>query len=155
MNGEPDKSMENSKSSTTFVGAKKVVLDKKILIVEDDFPMAHILKLKLAEMGFHVDHAPDGEQAMDYIGKNPYDIILLDLRLPKKNGFEIIREIRANPQWKHLKIFVLSNLGEKEDLDRAVELGADGYFIKADTNIHSLLKKITDFISGNTPEEKL
>lgn len=129
--------------------------DKKILIVEDDFPMAHILKMKLSGMGFAVDHASNGEQAMDYIGKNSYDILLLDLRLPKKNGFEIIQEVRANQQWKHIKIFVLSNLGQREDLDRALELGADAYLIKANTSIHDLLKKITALISGNTPEEKL
>lgn len=142
-----DEQPENNKSSTTFFTPTKVVLDKKILIVEDDFPMAHVLKLKLTGLGFQVDHAPNGEQAMEYIGKNPYDIILLDLRLPKKSGFEIIQEIRANPQWKDLKIFVLSNLGQKEDLDKALELGADSYLIKADTSIHSLLEKITALIA--------
>lgn len=126
--------------------------NKKILIVEDDFPMAHILKMKLIGIGFETDHASNGEQAMEYIGKNPYDIILLDLRLPKKNGFEIIQEIRANPLWKHLKIFVLSNLGQKEDLQRALDLGADAYLVKADTSIHDLLKKITALINGNSSE---
>lgn len=116
--------------------------------------MAHVLKMKLGGMGFHVDHAPNGEQAMDFIGKNPYDIVLLDLRLPKKNGFEVIREVRANPQWKHLKILVLSNLGQKEDLDRALELGADACLVKADTNIHDLLKKITAFIGGSEDASK-
>lgn len=139
MNDEPEKSPETG---------------KKILIIEDDFPMAHVLKMKLTGMGFGVDHASNGEQAMDYIGKNPYDIVLLDLRLPKKNGFEIIQEVRANPQWKHLKIFVLSNLGQREDLDRALELGADAYLVKANTSIHDLLKKITALISGSAPEEK-
>ncbi len=126
----------------------------KILIAEDDFPMAHILKLKLSALGFIADHATNGEQAMEFIGKNKYDVVLLDLRMPKKNGFEVIQEIRANPLWKHIKIFVLSNLGQKEDLDKALDMGADAYLVKADTSIQDLLTKITALISGGTPLEK-
>lgn len=124
--------------------------NKKILVVEDDFPAARVMQLKLGKLGFHVDYASDGQMAMEKLKAGAYDVMLLDLRLPKKSGFEIITEVRSDPKLAHIKIFVLSNLGQKEDLDKALKLGADNYFIKADTNIHDLIEKITALLSASS-----
>ncbi len=104
------------------------------------------MQLKLQQLGFAVDHASDGELAMEKMRQNSYDVLLLDLRLPKKNGFEVIKEVRASTALCDMKIFVVSNLGKKEDLAKAIELGADSYFIKAGTNIHDLTEKIAALI---------
>ena len=76
---------------------------KKILVVEDDMPTLEAIGLKLKEQGFLVENAFDGEEAMEKIKENNYDLVLLDILLPKKNGFEIIREMKTNDNLKYAK----------------------------------------------------
>jgi len=96
----------------------------------------------------NVDEARNGVEALDKIRNHPYRLVLLDLRLPIKDGFQVLEEIGADQQLKNIPVWVLSNLGQKDEVDRAIKLGAKEYFIKANLNINELARKITDFV-GN------
>ncbi|KKQ22036.1 hypothetical protein A2999_00645 [Candidatus Wolfebacteria bacterium RIFCSPLOWO2_01_FULL_38_11] len=115
---------------------------KKILVVEDDMPTLEAIGLKLKEQGFLVENAFDGEEAMEKIKENNYDLVLLDILLPKKNGFEIIREMKTNDNLKNIKILVFSNLNHSESVTWALSQGIEGYVVKADTDVNSLIEEI-------------
>ena len=116
----------------------------KILLVEDDPFLSSLLKNRLEKEGLDVFLARDGEEALNFLISNIPDLILLDLILPKKSGFEVMDAIRSDPQIQsgETPIIIISNLGQPEDVQRGQELGAVEYFIKAETSIEDLVKKI-------------
>jgi len=99
----------------------------RILVVEDETFLVKIYSVKLKKEGFEVLIATDGEQAVQMANEVKPDIILLDLILPKMNGFEALEKMRANPELKNTPVIVLSNLGQDEDIKRAESLGATDY----------------------------
>ncbi|MBI4359059.1 MAG: response regulator [Candidatus Nealsonbacteria bacterium] len=104
---------------------------KHILLVEDDPFLVDIYTTKFKEMGFSIEVASDGSQAMrDLTGKTP-DLVLLDIVLPRLDGWEILKELRDKKITPGLKVVVLSNLGQKSEIDKAFALGATKYLIKA------------------------
>jgi len=120
----------------------------RILLVEDEPFLSSLLKNRLEKEGFEVALARDGDEALSSIRAGKPDLVLLDLILPKKSGFELMDEIRKDPktQAKDLPIIIISNLGQPEDVSRGQELGAAKYFIKAKTSIDDLVQKIKDFL---------
>jgi len=119
--------------------------NKKILLVEDDKFIAEIYFHKLSESGFDVKLAEDGELGIELFKEFDPDLVLLDIMLPKKNGWEVLREIsalRKNQDGK--KVIMLTNLGEKDKVDQAVERGVDGYFVKSSLTPNDLLKITQD-----------
>ena len=121
---------------------------KTVLIVEDDIYMvrAYVMKLE-KEDGVKVESVSDGEEASEFIKKNkPVDLVMLDLMLPKKSGFDVLKEMKENKLWKGVPVVILSNLGQQEDISRGKELGADDYIIKADININEVIKKIKKYL---------
>lgn len=104
---------------------------KKILIVEDDSFLLRMYSTKLGIEGFKILAAADGEKAVRTVKKDLPDLILLDLMLPKKDGFEVLRELKQDAGTKNIPVIVLTNLGQKSDIDRCYELGAADYLIKA------------------------
>lgn len=113
---------------------------KRILVVEDEKALSKALQLKLESDGFEVEVADDGEVAVKKIAETKFDLILLDLILPKLDGFRVLEKIRlTNPK---LPVFVLSNLGQPEDTKRAVALGATDYYIKSSIALSELIKKV-------------
>ena len=104
---------------------------KKILLVEDDPLIIEIYTTKLKERGFEVEVANEGEEAIKKLKEKHFDLLVLDIVLPQLSGFEILKKIRKNKDLKSLKIMVLSNLGQKSDVEEAEKLGADKYLIKA------------------------
>lgn len=119
---------------------------KKILLVEDDPFLSSLLKNRLLKEGFDVSLAKDGEEALEFLKLNKPDLILLDLILPKKSGFEVLEEIKKDPQFGKLSIIIVSNLGQPEDITRTLQLGAVEYFVKAKTSIDELIEKIKTFL---------
>ena len=115
---------------------------KKILIAEDDKFLANAYRVKLEKSGFELRLASDGEEVLDILRDFTPDLILLDLVMPKKDGFTVLAEIRADPKWQQTPVLVASNLGQKEDLERATKLGATDYIIKSDLSMASLVEKI-------------
>ncbi len=103
---------------------------KKILIVEDDQPLAHILQLQLKSRGFEVHTETYGRKALNYAAENPVDLVILDLKLPDLDGYEVCKELRRlyNP-WA-LPVLMLTGLNEPIDQLRGFAHGADAYLTK-------------------------
>lgn len=119
---------------------------KKILVVEDDNYLANAYRVKLTKAGFEVKNAYDGDEALNLLQTFTPDIILLDIVMPKKDGFATLEEIKANEKWKNIPVIVSSNLGQKEDRDKGLQLGATDFFIKTDFTLNSLIEKINNTI---------
>jgi DNA-binding response OmpR family regulator len=121
---------------------------KKILVVEDDKFIANAYRVKLTKAGFEIKMAYDGEEALEILKGFTPDLMLLDLIMPIKDGFTVLAEIRANPKWASIPVLVTSNLGQKEDIDRGMQLGANGYVIKTDLSMDELVTKINSLIKS-------
>ncbi len=104
---------------------------KKILIIEDDVFLNELMAKKLIEEGFDVLKAANGEEGLDRTRQDRPDLILLDLILPGMDGFEILEKLKEDPETSSIPVIILSNLGQREDIERGFDLGADDYLIKA------------------------
>ncbi|MBP6943061.1 MAG: response regulator [Candidatus Buchananbacteria bacterium] len=102
-----------------------------VLVVEDDTFLADLYKTKFELEGFKVFSAYDGEKGLELAKKQRPDIILLDLMLPKMNGFEVLEGIKADPALGKIPVLLLTNLSQKADVDRGLSLGANDFLIKA------------------------
>ncbi len=115
---------------------------KKILIIEDDPFLSSLLKSRLhKEGGFDVATAKSGDEASGMLGNFQPDLMMLDLILPGKSGFEFLEELRQKPDFK-TPVIIISNLGQSADIERAKLLGVVDYFVKAKTSIDALIDKI-------------
>jgi DNA-binding response OmpR family regulator len=123
-------------------------VSKKVLLVEDDPFLSSLLKNRLVKESIDVRHAKDGQEALDMLKDLKPDLILLDLILPKKSGFEVMEGIRQDPQLSSAPVIIVSNLGQPEDIQRGQELGAIEYFIKAKTSIDDLIGNILNFLAS-------
>lgn len=121
------KGAEVTKSSVGERGATRV------LFVEDDTSVAQMYRLKFELDGHHVDVATDGEMAVEMAMRDLPDIIFLDIRLPKLDGFGVLEALRANPKTKKTRVVILSNYSRREVGDRAAKLGVLEHLIKTDT----------------------
>lgn len=115
---------------------------KKILIVEDDKYLANAHRVKLSKSGYETMIAYDGEEALEACMTFNPDIIILDLIMPNKDGFSVLTELRQKPQFQHVPVIVTSNLSQKEDINRALQLGASDYIVKSNIDLNDLLTKI-------------
>lgn len=104
---------------------------KKILIIEDDVFLNELMAKKLVEEGFDVIKAVNGEEGLELTRQEKPDLILLDLILPGMDGFEILEKIKEEPETSVIPVIILSNLGQREDIEKGFDLGADDYLIKA------------------------
>lgn len=120
---------------------------KKILIVEDDQFLREFYQELLTDEGYLVDAAPDGELALRKILENVYDLVLLDIMLPKKDGVQILRDLKVTPpKTANLAIIVLTNLGQETVIKQCFELGAQGYLIKSALNPDQVLEEIKSYL---------
>ena len=125
---------------------------KKILLVEDDPFLSSLLKNRLVKESVEVTHAHDGQEALDVLKTYKPDLILLDLILPKKSGFEVMEGIKQDPQLQNAPIIIISNLGQPEDIQKGQQLGAVEYFIKAKTSIDDLIGNIMGFLTAQSQQ---
>lgn len=125
---------------------------KKILVAEDDTYLANAYRVKLTKAGFEVHNAQDGEEAIEMLSSFKPDIILLDLVMPKKDGFAVLTDLKANPTLKDIPVIIASNLGQKEDIEKGLALGARGFFVKTDLSLNNLIEKINAIL---TPEKQI
>ena len=115
---------------------------KTILIVEDDEVLMRALYLLFHEGDYTIASASDGEMAVKMTERLKPNLVLLDLLMPKMNGFDYLKSIKSNTTLKDTPVIVLSNLGDKEDIEKAKNLGAEDYFIKSDTDLSALFEKV-------------
>lgn len=114
-----------------------------IMIVEDDELLLRALYLFFHTREYTIASATDGDTGLKMIQRIKPDVILLDLLLPKMNGFDVLKNMKADDNVKHIPVVILSNLGDDGDIARAKSLGAEDYFIKANINLADLEKKIS------------
>lgn len=119
---------------------------KIILVAEDDLFYANIYKVKLEKEGFKVIIAGDGQKALLEARAKKPNLLLLDLVMPIKDGFDTLQEIKADDELKDINVVVLSNLGQEEDKKKVRELGAIDYFIKTEISIQELVDKVKKYI---------
>ncbi len=118
-----------------------------IVLVEDDSFISGMYFTKLSSLGHKVEVIEDGEAAWDRLQADPVpDLVLLDVVLPKKDGFEILSDIRKNDKTKDLPVILLTNLGQKPDVERGLQLGANDYVIKAHFTPTEVVEKITKIL---------
>lgn len=115
---------------------------KKLLLVEDDAVLQKALSEFLVTEDFDVVCASDGEDGISKAINEKPDLIILDIILPKKDGYEVIKEVKAFPETKDVPIVLLTNLGSLNDVEKALELGATTYLVKADYKLEEITKKI-------------
>ncbi|HCB22267.1 hypothetical protein A3H81_04625 [Candidatus Daviesbacteria bacterium RIFCSPLOWO2_02_FULL_38_18] len=122
--------------------------NKKILIVEDDQFLREFYQELLIAEGYFVDMAPDGEVALKKIWEKEFDLILLDIMLPKKDGVQILRELKTRPpKSPQVPIVVLTNLGQDTIIKECFDLGAEGYLIKSALNPDQVLTEVKSYLS--------
>ena len=113
---------------------------KNILIIEDEKPLAHALELKLSRAGFAVEVTSDGERGVAALERGGFDLVLLDLVMPKKDGFAVLENMKERGD--KTPAIVLSNLSQKEDEQKVRELGAQDFFIKSNMPIADVVNRV-------------
>jgi len=121
---------------------------KKILFVEDEADFQKIVGEALTREGFEVLAATDGEVGVAKAQREHPDLILLDLILPKKDGFEVLKELKEDSTTRDIPTIVLTNLETAKDVERILELGATTYLVKANYKLHEVVAKIKDVLGG-------
>lgn len=119
---------------------------KTILLVEDDSFLASLLKNRLEREGFAVEIVTNGTEVLPFLRETPPDLVLLDIILPGKLGFEILKEAQEDPALKKIPFMIISNLAQQTDIAKAQNLGAREYFVKTQIKIDDLVSKISIFL---------
>jgi len=115
---------------------------KKVLVVEDDKFLGNAYKAGFEGEGLEVAIAYDGEDALATVESFQPDVILLDILIPKIDGFGVLAKLKSDDKYKSIPVIIASNLGQKQDIDRGLELGASDYIIKSESSVTEILLKI-------------
>lgn len=121
---------------------------KKILIVEDEKFLSEMYQMKLEREGFEVVVAENGKIGYDLAKKEKPDLILLDLVMPVMDGYEALTEIRKDEKTKNLKVCILSNLGQANEIERSRDIGIEGFLIKANQTPSQLVGNVIKLLNG-------
>jgi len=119
---------------------------KKILFIEDEPHLQKELKEILGQEKIEIFSAFDGEEGLKQVKKEKPNLILLDLILPKKDGFEVLKELKADDELKDIPVIVLTNLEGIGDVEKALSLGATTYLVKANYDLEDVVKKIKELV---------
>jgi len=119
---------------------------KKILIVEDDSFVMDIYQTKLSQSGYDVAGAVNGLEALKIMKDNDFDLMLLDIVMPYMDGLEILKKVKVDEKNKDLPIILLTNLSQKEEVDKGLKLGASDYLIKSHFTPSEVLEKIKGYL---------
>ncbi len=122
-------------------------MPKKVVLVEDDPFLSSLLGNRLKKEGFELISVKKGSEVLKALRDNNPDLVLLDIILPEKSGFEILSEIRSDPATSQVPVIILSNLGQESDMERGKALGVADYIVKAKVTIDELVNKIKNFSS--------
>jgi DNA-binding response OmpR family regulator len=117
-----------------------------ILLAEDEKPLAKALELKLTSAGLKVKVVHDGQEAVEALDKEQFVMLLMDLIMPRMDGFGLLEHIKKNKI--KIPVIVLTNLGQQEDRDRVFKLGASEYFVKADMQLSEIVERVQKLLGG-------
>jgi len=122
-------------------------MDHKILIIEDEDVLGRLLNNKLLEQGYEVVWAKDGQEGYEQIESFAPDLILLDIILPKMNGFEVLEKMRLNDNLKRIPVIVISNSGQPVEIERAQKMGVKDWLVKTEFDPEEVVDKVTRQLS--------
>ncbi len=125
-------------------------MPKKILIAEDEPSLLNVMSKKVKSLGYTVIEAKDGQQALDKFTKEKPDLILLDVVMPIKNGFDVLEEIKMKQKSK-VPVIILSNLNESQDIETGKNLGAVDYITKSNLSLRDIMVKINKVLGEVSP----
>jgi two-component system phosphate regulon response regulator PhoB len=120
---------------------------RRVLLAEDDRFLRKAAETALKRHGFTVVAAADGEEALRLARAAPPDLVLLDLIMPRMQGFEVLRALKADPATAPIPVVILSNLGQDGDMKQAMDAGAAGYFVKANLSLQDLVKRVGELVA--------
>ena len=115
---------------------------KTIALIEDEAALAKIITEELTDAGFSVVLASDGIEGVNLVKTRKPDLVLLDLLLPKKHGFDVLKELKNMPDTATIPVIILTLLGSDEDVSKGLELGADDYLVKSQYGINEIIEKV-------------
>jgi DNA-binding response OmpR family regulator len=125
-------------------------MPKSILVVDDEPNIVLSLEFLMSKEGYLVRTARDGEEALEAIRESPPDLVLLDVMMPRLDGFEVCQTVRANPEWKDMRIVVLTAKGREVDQEKGLALGADDYITKP-FSTRGLMEKVRKTLGEDSP----
>lgn len=105
-------------------------MNKRVLVIDDQEVTRKFVKIQLDKAGYEVKEAADGEQAMILLKKIRFDVLICDIMMPKKNGWEVLKEVRSNPETREIPVIILTGKNEERDMFKGYELGATYYITK-------------------------
>ena len=120
----------------------------KIVVVEDEQVLNKALSIELLDAGYEVLSAANGEAGLELIQTEKPDLVLLDLVLPKMSGFEVLEAVKKDTKLKHIPVIILSNLGQDEDREKGLKLGAEDYYVKASTDLSVISEKVSKLLGS-------
>ncbi|OGZ45792.1 MAG: hypothetical protein A3C84_03270 [Candidatus Ryanbacteria bacterium RIFCSPHIGHO2_02_FULL_48_12] len=126
---------------------------QKIVLVEDDEILSKVLYIEFTDAGFEVSQAFDGEVGLELVRSKRPDLVLLDVILPKKQGFAVLEELKKSPETKTIPVIMLTLLGEDEDIKKGLRLGADDYFVKSSHAVGEIIEKVKSFFAKESHPE--
>ena len=119
----------------------------KILIIEDDRFLRELMARKLEQTGYEIVEAVDGEDGLKKVAAEKPDLTLLDLILPGIDGFEVLSKMKEKPELSKIPVIILSNLGQREDIERGLKLGAVDFLVKAHFTPNEIVDKIKQILA--------
>lgn len=125
-------------------------MEKKLLIIEDDANILYSLQAKFRVEGFEViiDSGMDMKEIMDKINKTKPNYVILDLILPRVDGFEILKNIKSNPEISHMQTFIFTSLSDEDSRAKGMKYGVDHYIIKSDFSVDDFVAKVQKIIAN-------
>jgi DNA-binding response OmpR family regulator len=121
-------------------------MDKKILIIEDETALLYALQSQLSAEGFKTLAAEDGEKALEMVFSGKPDCIILDLVLPKLDGWDLLKKIKHDDRSKDIPVIIISNLSDEKNRTKGIKLGAKDYLAKINYSVEELVKKIKEAV---------
>jgi len=123
---------------------------KKIMLIEDDRFLSSLIKVRLEKDGFGVVQSFDGDEAIKHLPEEHPDLVILDLVMPKTNGFEVLKAISLMPGLERTPVVIVSNLAQDSDIEKARQLWAKAYFVKVKISIDDLIGKIENLVQQSS-----
>ncbi|MDD3399475.1 MAG: response regulator [Candidatus Paceibacterota bacterium] len=126
------------------------MITKRILLIEDEEVLSRAISAELEREGFKIIRAFNGEEGVKKAMSSKPNLILLDLILPKKNGFEVLGELKQSTLTKNIPVIILSALDQDEEIKKGLKMGADDYFVKSQHALAEIVEKINSFFKSGT-----
>lgn len=119
----------------------------RIVLIEDDQILSKVINEELKDAGYDVDLAMDGESGLELVKNKKPDLVLLDLVLPKKHGFDVLEDMKKIHELQKIPVIILTMLGSDDDIKKGIKLGANDYIVKSQHAVSEIIEKVDDFLT--------